>query len=121
MSVRTEPVGGEIQKAVSAIIARDHTDVSDGLMTITEVLMSPDLRNAKIYVSILGGKMTHEKVIRLLNERMHEIRGEVGRAVRLRYIPELQFFIDESSAHAARISELLSEWHGKKQHDEHEE
>jgi len=117
MSVRTERVSGEIKKIVSAVISRDHTDVSDGLMTVTDVDVSPDLRNAKIYVSILGGKVPHEKTIRQLNDRMHQIRGELGHTIHLRYIPELQFFIDGSSAHAARISELLNEWHEKQQHE----
>ncbi|HET7152763.1 MAG TPA: 30S ribosome-binding factor RbfA [Candidatus Kapabacteria bacterium] len=123
MSLRTERVGGEIKKIVSAVISRDHSDISDGLMTVTDVDVSPDLRNAKIYISILGGKASHEKTIRQLNDRMHQIRGELGHEIHLRYIPELQFFIDESSAHAARISELLNEWHEKQQHDaeEHEQ
>ncbi|HZV13620.1 MAG TPA: 30S ribosome-binding factor RbfA [Candidatus Kapabacteria bacterium] len=118
MSVRTERVSGEIQKIVSAIISRDHSDLSDGLMTVTEVDVSPDLRNAKVYVSILGGKMAHEKTIRQLNDRMHQIRGELGHEIRLRHIPELQFYIDASSAHAARISELINEWHEKQQHED---
>ena len=102
---------GEIQKIVSASIVREHADVTDGLVKMTGVAMSPDLRNAKIYVSILGGKVAGEKVIRLLNDRMHQIRGDVGRNMRLRYVPDLRFYLDDSSSHAARVAELLAKWH----------
>lgn len=119
MSVRTERVSGEIQKIISATIARDHADVSDGLVTITEVVASPDLRNAKVYVSILGGKISGEKVVRILNDRMHEIRAELAHNIHLRYIPELHFYLDESSTNAARVAELLAEWHEKERESGH--
>ena len=111
MSVRTRRVAGEIQKVLGEVIARDHSDVSNGLVTVTDVDISPDLRNAKVFVSILGGTVPHEKVIRELNERAPALRTAVSKRVYLRNAPHLLFIIDETGERVERISRLISEWH----------
>lgn len=111
MSVRTRRVSGEIKKALSVVLSRDHGDVTDGLVTVTDVDVSPDLRNAKVFVTVLGGKAPKDKVVKLLNDRVPAIRTGVSRLVYLRSVPALQFFFDETGERAERIDQLLNEWH----------
>lgn len=111
MSVRTRRVGGEIRKALGEILTRDYSDVSNGLVTVTDVEMSPDLRNCKVYVSVLGGSVPAEKVIALLNDRASGIRTAMGKKVYLRVSPQVVFYVDVTGERVERISRLINEWH----------
>ena len=111
MSVRVRRVAGEILKALSEVIGREHGDVTDGLVTITEVDVSPDIRNAKVFISILGGTIAKPKVVSLLNDRTIQIRSAIARKLYLRHVPALVFMLDESGERADRINKLINEWH----------
>ena len=78
-----------------------------GLVTVTGVESSRDLRSAKVFVSYLGAEEEREHVIGALANLAPRMRGHVGRALRLRVAPELHFRLDESIARAARIETLL--------------
>ncbi len=119
MSVRTRRVSGELQRAVSDVLAREHGDVSDGLVTVTGVEASVDLRTAKVYVSVLGGSVPTAKVVQALNTRAADIRQALRGRIYLRYLPALRFYGDESGERVARIAKLLDEWHeGPHPHDD---
>lgn len=78
-----------------------------GLVSITAVETSPDLRHAKVYVSVYGDEDQQKAVMAALRSAAGFIRRELGERLRLRYIPEIQFKLDESIARGARILELL--------------
>ncbi len=78
-----------------------------GLVTVTAVESSRDLRSAKVFVSYLGAEEEREHVLGALAALAPRMRGHVGRALRLRVAPELHFRLDESVARAARIETLL--------------
>lgn len=111
MSVRVKRVAGEILKVLSEVIGREHGDVTDGLVTITDVDVSPDIRNAKVFVSILGGTIAKTKVVSLLNDRTIPIRSAIARKLYLRHVPALVFMLDETGERADRINKLINEWH----------
>jgi ribosome-binding factor A len=78
-----------------------------GLVTITGVESTRDLRSARVFVSYLGAEEEREHVLGALDKLAPRMRGHVGRALRLRLAPELHFRLDESIARAARIETLL--------------
>ncbi len=88
-------------------------DVKDpriaGLVTVTAVDITRDLRHAKVFVSVLGSESQRAATFDGLDSIATHLRGRVGRALRLRVAPEIQFRNDESIAHAAHIEQLLAQ------------
>lgn len=78
-----------------------------GLVTVTAVESTRDLRSAKVFVSYLGAEEEREFVLEALTARAPRLRGHVGRALRLQFAPELHFRLDDSVARANRIEMLL--------------
>lgn len=111
MSVRTEKVGNLIKEQVGQLIERDYRTSEMGFMTITRVSMSPDLRLARIYISVFGDSKVKERTLFLLNEAKKDIRRFIGARVRLKFTPEIAFFIDDTMDYVANIEELLKKTH----------
>lgn len=80
-----------------------------GMVTVTAVDVTPDLRNAKVYVSIMGTESERAATVDALDSMASHLRPRIGRALRLRVAPEIAFKMDESVAHAARIESLLAQ------------
>jgi ribosome-binding factor A len=109
-SQRQLRVGELIRHALAEMLVRGeiHNDVlAKHLITIPEVRMSPDLRLASVYVIPLGGKDV-APVLQALERNKKFIRGEVARAVNLKFAPEVRFLADETFDEAARIDRLLA-------------
>ncbi len=106
-SNRISRVNEEIQKELSASF-RTLKDprVQGGMVTITHVDTTPDLRYARVYVSVLD-KTQEKDVIKGLKSAGGFLRRALGNALRLRYTPELQFVADDSIEYGAHILELL--------------
>jgi ribosome-binding factor A len=103
-------VGEVIRHALAELLTRGevHDDVlASHLVTIPEVRMSPDLRLATVYVLPLGGKDV-EPVLAALERNKRFIRGEVARAVNLKFAPDVRFLADETFDEALRIDSLLA-------------
>jgi ribosome-binding factor A len=77
-------------------------------VTVTEVRVGPDLRHAMVFVEPLGGENADE-VVKALNKHARFIRGHLGRAIELRFTPELHFRHDESFNEAARMAKLFDD------------
>lgn len=80
-----------------------------GLVTVTGVEVSRDLRQAKVFVSVMGADDTRAATFAGLSSLAGHLRSHVGRALRLRLAPEIEFRQDESVARAARIETLLAQ------------
>ncbi|HEY9166910.1 MAG TPA: 30S ribosome-binding factor RbfA [Candidatus Kryptonia bacterium] len=111
MSVRTEKVAHLIKEEVGSLIERDYRTSEMGFITVTKVTMSPDLRLAKIYLSIFGDNKTKERTLFLLNESKKDIRRYIGSRVRLKFTPEIALFIDDTLDYVMNIEELLKKAH----------
>lgn len=107
MSIRTERVASELQKVLSEPISKFARQNNGGLSTITAVRMSPDLQYANIYISIYGGKISPQTFITLLEQEKSQFRQVVGAKLRLRLVPELRFFYDDTFEKIERIEQLL--------------
>jgi ribosome-binding factor A len=107
MSIRTERVAGEVQQALAHALQTDFSSLTDSLITITKVRMAPDLRSARVYVSLLGGIASPQKTIEKIKEEAPHLRAAVARAIRLRYVPELFFYLDDTQQEVAHIEEIF--------------
>jgi ribosome-binding factor A len=108
VSIRTQRVAAEIQKALAGPLQRIAEELSVGFITVTEVRLSADLQVARVYLSIYGGKPTSIDVIEYIEKEMlGRLRHQLGKAVRLRYVPQLKFYIDDSLDRAERINAIL--------------
>lgn len=79
------------------------------MLTVAEVRVTPDLRTARVYLSILGEGQQRQEALEAVRRAGGFLRGELGRRVRLRYTPQLQFELDETLEAAAHIDQILDE------------
>lgn len=105
---RTSRVGETVRDALVEVLRFDVKDVALGLASITEVEVSPDLHFARVFVSGLNEDEARSAVD-ALQQRRGRIRSFLGRRIRLRYTPELDFKYDDTAARAGRIEALLRE------------
>jgi ribosome-binding factor A len=107
MSHRANRVGEQMKKELSDIIGRKIKDPRIGFVTVTDVQVSGDLQQAKVYITVLGGEDQREKTLKGLAKAKGFIRSEVGQRVRLRKTPEIIFEFDESIEYGNHIETLL--------------
>jgi ribosome-binding factor A len=109
-SYRADQVGEQVREEIMSIIRRDLKDPRIGFVSITAVRMSPDLRQARVRVSVLGSTDDQKASIRGLVSAKGLIRHELGRRLQnLKFSPELRFELDSSIEYSVHISELLKE------------
>jgi ribosome-binding factor A len=113
MNTRLERVAQTIRDAIAGILLRDIHDPLIGFVTITDVKVSPDLRHARVFFSVLGTpEQVKDSIKGILRARKH-INALLADHVDMRFIPKLQFVYDETAAKAQRMMELLREEQGK--------
>src|SRR5436309_15120945 len=104
-SYRTGQVAGQVQREIMEIIQRELKDPRIGFVSITEVRMSPDLRAARVRISVLGDEEQGRTTLAGLKSAVGLIRHELGRRLQnLKYTPDLRFEIDPSIEYSVRIS-----------------
>ncbi|HAX50171.1 MAG TPA: 30S ribosome-binding factor RbfA [Ignavibacteria bacterium] len=111
MSIRTEKVAEEIKHQLAGILSRDLAELKLGLVTVTRVRISRDLKNAKAYVSFIGNKEPAEVCIEKINNRKKQIRMHLGKSMHLKFVPEIDFYFDDNMEYASRIDEIIKEIH----------
>ncbi len=110
MSVRLNKISALIQEELSLIFLHKIQDPELGLVTITNVKVSPDLKIAKVYLSILD-KDKREYVMNHVESLKGFIRTELAHRVRIKNTPELNFYIDDTLDYVERMEELFNKIH----------
>ena len=108
-SQRQLRVGELIKQSLGQIFLRDEAklpSLETKNITVTEVRMSPDLKNARAYVIPLGGKDT-DQTVNLLTEFSHRIRKALSKKVDMKFLPRVSFIGDQSFDYAERIEKLI--------------
>ncbi len=106
---RSDRVAEAIREEVATFLSEDVKDPRvRGLVTVTGVDLTRDLRHARVFVSVLGSDEERAATYEGLASVAGHLRSRVGRALRLRLAPEIVFREDQSVAHAARIESLLA-------------
>lgn len=108
MSNRTLRVNELIQREISDILRKRYQSESVAI-TITEVRVAPDLRDARVFVSIVGTEADAEAKLHWLRDQAADIRGEVARRIVLKYLPRFEYVLDKSVARGTRILQMLDE------------
>jgi ribosome-binding factor A len=120
MSVRSERVGSLIKEELSSFFQRNFSMSDYGFITVTEVEMSPDLKIAKVYISVFGDKNRKKKSIEMLEGQKSSIRFMLGRNVRLRFTPEIIFYLDETLDKAMKLEKIFKKIHEQELNDKDE-
>ncbi len=93
------------------MISRDMKDRRVGFVTVTGVQLSPDLRHARIFISLMGSDTEKEESLNTLNHATGWIRHELGQRIRTRFLPEIVFLTDTSQDYGERIDRLIEQIH----------
>jgi ribosome-binding factor A len=104
---RPKKVGDVVRAELARLLREDLRDPAIGFATITDVVMSDDLRSARVFVSVFGAKDQFAKTVEALNRARGRLRTLVGKNCGLRYAPDLHFAEDHTLERGARVEELL--------------
>ena len=106
---RSDRVGDLLVELSAELPRREIRDPRLGAVTITAAKVTKDLRHARIYFNLLGGREDKSDVLAGLESATGFIRSKVGKQLNLRFVPNLEFFYDETPDEAQRIEDLLKQ------------
>ena len=106
---RATRVASVLREVLSEILSTQLKDPSVGRITLSRVTVSDDLRHARIYFSMLGNQGDRAGTLEGLNRARGFVRAEIGKRMKLRFLPELEFIYDDSLDRADRINQLLKQ------------
>ncbi len=112
MTRRTERVNELVREEISDLLQREIKDPRfTGLVSVTDVHVSPDLRHARVFVSIMGSEEERKETFSALTAASHFIRKELGKRMTTRHTPELDFRLDDSLERGAHLADLMRQIH----------
>jgi len=112
---RPSRVGDQLRKELSDLLARDVQDPGIGFLTITHVKITPDLQVARVYYTTMGDAKSLRESQRALERATPFLRRQIGGRLRLKRVPQLEFFFDESVARGDRIERILQDISAERQ------
>jgi ribosome-binding factor A len=108
-STRPSRVGDQLRAEISDLLAREVHDPGIGFLTVTQVTVTPDLQVARVYYTTLGDERARRDTARALGRATPFLRRQLGSRLRLKRVPLLEFFFDESVERGDRIERILNE------------
>lgn len=112
MSIRTEKVASLVRQELGTILSREFSGSAKyGFTTVTEARMTPDLRVARVFVSIMGSDEKKEKTFKQIENQKGHYRSMLGSRLNLKFVPTLEFHHDTSLDNAMHIEKLIKEIH----------
>src|SRR5918997_3198559 len=109
MTQRTERIDELLRQEIGELLSREVSDPRVGFATVTEVETAPDLRHARVWISVIGQKGERDETIAALQRAMSFVRRELGTRLRLKRIPELHVRLDDSAERGTRVLQLITE------------
>ena len=108
--IRQQKVAAQIQKIVAMTLIKEIADPRiDGLISVTRVDVTPDLREAKVHLSIIANKRPSATILEGINSAGRHIQSEVAKGLTMRFVPRLSFHLDESLKKEAEILKTIAE------------
>lgn len=109
-SIKNTRINGEVQKELSRIISREIKDPRIHSMTsVVSVEVTPDLKQCKAYISVLGDEEAKKETLAGLNSAVGFVRKELARSINLRNTPEIKFIMDDSIGYGVLMSKKIDE------------
>ena len=108
-TLRLQRVRELLKREIGEVIRREIPVGEAGLITVNDVNVSGDLHLATVYLGVLGSAEQQKKAMALLQQNRKRIQGLVGKAVILKYTPQLRFMIDESAEQAGKVLKIIDE------------
>ncbi len=109
-SIKNTRINGEVQRELSQLISREIKDPRIQPMTsVVAVDVAPDLKHAKVYISVLGDEQAQKNTLAGLRSAAPYMRGQLAKTINLRNTPELIFIIDQSIEYGVNMSHLINE------------
>jgi ribosome-binding factor A len=108
-NTRPQKVAEQIRIELSLLLAREVHDPGIGFITLTKVSVTPDLQLARVYYTSLGDEKALRDTDKALHRALPFLRRQIAQRVRLRRVPELEFFYDKSVAQHDRVEQILQE------------
>ncbi|MBQ4521605.1 MAG: 30S ribosome-binding factor RbfA [Lachnospiraceae bacterium] len=109
-SIKNTRINGEVQKELSRIISREIKDPRIHSMTsVVSVEVTPDLKQCKAYISVLGDEEDKKETLAGLNSAVGFVRKELARSINLRNTPEIKFIMDDSIGYGVLMSRKIDE------------
>lgn len=108
---RSQRVSELLREEISQIITQELKDPKIGMVTVTYIKLSDDLKSARVYVSVLGDTKNKESSLKGLERAKNWIRNQLGHRMQLKYIPQLTFCYDETIDYAQNIESILKKIH----------
>ncbi len=107
--IRAARMAEELRQQIADILQNHLADPRLTWVSVVRVEVSPDLRHAKVYISVLGSEEAQAASLRVLSRATSAVRAELARRIRLRKVPEILFRADHSIAYSLRMQSLLQE------------
>ena len=111
MTLRMDRVASLIREEVGSLLSREFRGATVGFVTVTDVQMTPDLKLARIYVSIFGSDKVREATLEQLEEFKAHVRHTIGANIRLKFTPSIEFHLDTTLDRVDKINALLKKSH----------
>lgn len=121
-SIKNTRINGEVQKELSRLITTEIKDPRINPMTsVVAVEVAPDLKNAKVYISVLGDEESRQATYQGLKSAASFMRSQLARTINLRNTPELHFIMDQSIEYGVNMSKLIDDVNKDLKDDEKDE
>jgi ribosome-binding factor A len=108
-SLRLQRVRELLKREIGELVRREIPPGDSGLITVNDVDVTSDLQSATVYVGILGSADQQKRGMSELDRHRKHIQGQLGKAVVLKYTPQLRFVIDDSIEHGNRVLRIINE------------
>ena len=109
MTARTDRIDQLLREEIGRLVTEEVADPRVGFATITRVETTPDLRHAKVWVSVIGQPAERRETVAALGRAMPFVRRELGKTLRLKRIPDLHVELDDTAERGTRVLQLLDE------------
>jgi len=109
MSLRLQRVRELLKREIGEVIRRELPVDEVGLINVNDVDVAPNLKTATVFIGMLGGESQKKRALATLEQRRKRIQGLVGRAVILKYTPQLRFILDDSVERGNKVLKILEE------------
>lgn len=116
---RPDRVGDQIRAEIADLITREVHDPGIGFLTITRVKVTPDLQQARVLYTTIGDDKARAETVNALERAKPFLRRQIGRRLRLKHVPALEFFYDASIAQQDRIEQIMLDIQAEREANPH--